>query len=87
MVSHYSTYVKVREVVVVVVVVVLGFYVPSTVKVIRRRGPDFKYHPEDWRSQGSNVYKASSLTTTSRRLLDREVFLFDVILLLGTNTA
>ena len=56
-----------------VVVVVLGFYVPATAKVIRRRDLGLKYHPKDWRSPGSNsrpmVYKASNLTTTPRRLL------------------
>ena len=57
----------------VVVVVVLGFYVPPTAKVIRRRDLGLKSHPKDWRSPGSIsrhlVYKASSLTTTPRRLL------------------
>ena len=61
----------------VVVVVVLEFYVPPTAKVIRRRDLGLKSHPEDWRSPGSNsrslVYKASSLTTTPRRLLMPEV--------------
>ena len=51
----------------------LGFYVLPTAKVIRRRDLGFKSHPKDWRSPGSNsrplVYKASSLTTTPRRLL------------------
>ena len=55
------------------VVVALGFYVPPTAKVIRRRDLGLKSHPKDWRSLGSNslplVYKASSLTTTPRRLL------------------
>ena len=37
-----------------VVVVVLGFYVPPTAKVIRRRDLSLKYHPKDWRSPGSN---------------------------------
>ena len=36
-------------------VVVLGFYVPPTAKVIRRRGLGLKYHPKDWRSPGSNL--------------------------------
>ena len=39
--------------VVVVVVVVLGFYVPPTAKVIRRRDLGLKSHPKDWRSPGS----------------------------------
>ena len=56
-----------------IVVVGLGFYVPPTAKVIRRRDLGLKSHPKDWRSPGSNsrllVYKASSLTTTPRRLL------------------
>ena len=55
----------------------VGFYVPPTAKVIRRRGLGLKSHPKDWRSPGSNsrplVYKASSLTTTPRRLLPRRV--------------
>ena len=55
------------------VVVVLGFYVPPTAKVIRRRDLGLKSHPKDWRSPGSNsgphVYKAGSLTARSRRLL------------------
>ena len=64
---------------VVVVVVVLGFYVPPTAKVIRRRDLGLESHPKasDWRSSGSNsrplVYKASSLTATPRRLLDDQV--------------
>ena len=53
----------------------LGFYVPPTAKVIRRRDLGLKSHPKDWRSPGSNsrplVYKASSFTTTPRRLLGR----------------
>ena len=57
----------------VVVVVVLGFYVPPTAKVIRRRDLDLESLPKDWRNSGSNsrplVYKASSLTTTPQRLL------------------
>ena len=57
----------------VVVVVVLGFYVPPTAKVIRRRDLGLKSHPKDWRSPGSNsgplVYKAGSLTARPRRLL------------------
>ena len=57
----------------IVVVIVLWFYVPSTAKVIQRRDLGLKSHPKDWRSPGSNsgplVYKASSLTTTPRRLL------------------
>ena len=56
-----------------VAVVVLGFYVPPTAKVIRRRDLGLKSHPNDWRSLGSNtrllVYKASSFTTTPRRLV------------------
>ena len=56
-----------------VVVVVLGLYVPPTAKVIRRRELGLNSHPQDWRSPESNsrsmVYKASSLTTTPRRLL------------------
>ena len=55
------------------VVVVLGFYVPPTAKVIRRRDLGLKSHPKDWRSPGSNsgslVYKAGSLTARPRRLL------------------
>ena len=35
-------------------IVVLGFYVPPTAKVIRRRDLDLKSHPKDTRSQGSN---------------------------------
>ena len=57
----------------VVVVVVLGFYVPPTAKVIRRRGLGLKSHPKDRRSPGSNsrplVYKAGSLTARPQRLL------------------
>ena len=57
-----------------IVVVVLGFYVPPTAKVIRRRDLGLKSHPKDWRSPGSNsrplVYKAGSLTARPRRLLD-----------------
>ena len=58
----------------IIVVVVLGFYVPPTAKVIRRRDLGLKSHPKDLRSPRSNtrplVYKAISLTTTPRRLLD-----------------
>ena len=58
-----------------IVVVVLGFYVPPTAKVILRRDIGLKSHPKDCRSLGSNsrllLYKASSLTTTPRRLLSR----------------
>ena len=58
------------------VVVVLGFYVPPTAKVIRRRNLGFKSHPKDWIGPGSNsrslVYKASGLNTTPRLLLGRE---------------
>ena len=32
----------------------IGFYVPPTAKVIRRRDLDLKSHPKDWRSPGSN---------------------------------
>ena len=32
-----------------VVVVVLGFYVPPTAEVIRRRDLGLKSHPKDWR--------------------------------------
>ena len=50
----------------------LGFYVPPTAKVIRRRDLGLKSHPKDWRSPGSNsgplVYKAGSLTALPRRL-------------------
>ena len=57
-----------------IVVVVLGFYVPRTAKVIRRRDLDLKSHPKDLRSPGLNSqplgYKESSLTITPRRLLD-----------------
>ena len=64
---------QLMELIKVVVVVVLWFYVPPTAKVIRRRDLGLKSHPKDWRSPGSNsrplVYKASSLTTTPRRLL------------------
>ena len=56
------------------ITVVLGFDVPPTAKVIQKRDLGLKSHPKDWRSPGSNsrplVYKASSLTTTPRRLLD-----------------
>ena len=38
----------------IVVVVVLGFYVPPTAKVIRRRDLGLKSHPKDWRSPGLN---------------------------------
>ena len=55
-----------------IVVVVLGFYVPPTAKVIRRRDLGLKSHPKDWRSPGSNsrplVYKAGSLTARPQRL-------------------
>ena len=34
-------------------VVVLGFYVPPTAKVIRRRDLGLKSHLKDWRSPGS----------------------------------
>ena len=58
-------------------VVVLGFYVPPTAKVIRRRDLGLKSHPKDWRSPGSNsrplVYKAGGLTFTPRRLLLAEL--------------
>ena len=51
----------------------LGFYVPPTAKVIRRRDLGLKSYPKDWRSPGSNsgplVYKAGSLTARPRRLL------------------
>ena len=51
----------------------LGFYVPPTAKVIRRRDLGLKSHPIDWRSPGSNsrplVYKAGGLTTIPWRLL------------------
>ena len=53
-------------------IVVLGFYVPPTAKVIRRRDLGLKSHSKDWRSPGSNsgplVYKAGSLTARPRRL-------------------
>ena len=56
--------------------VLIGFYVPPTAMVIRRRDLGLKSLPKDWRSPGSNsrplVYKASSLTTTPRRLLSTE---------------
>ena len=59
------------------VVVVLGFYVPPTAKVIRRRDLGLKSHPKDWRSPGSHsgplVYKAGSLTARPRRLLTGKV--------------
>ena len=59
------------------IVVVLGFYVPPTAEVIRRRDLGLKSHPKDWRSPGSNsrplVYKAGGLTTTPRRLLSEIV--------------
>ena len=55
------------------IVVVLGFYVPPTAKVIRRRYLGLKSHPKDWRSPGSIsgplVYKAGSLTARPLRLL------------------
>ena len=58
------------------VVVVLGFYVPPTAKVIRRRDLGLKSHPKDWRSPESNsgplVYKAGSLTARPRRLLEKK---------------
>ena len=51
----------------------LGFYVPPTAKVIRRRDLGLKSHPRDCRSPGSNsgplVYKAGFLTARPRRLL------------------
>ena len=57
------------------IVVLLVFYVPPTAKVIWRRDLGLKSHPKDWRMPGSNsrplVYKASSLTTTPRRLLTK----------------
>ena len=60
-------------------VVVLGFNVPPTAKVIRRRDLGLKSHPKDWRSPGLNsrplVYKAGSLTARPRRLL-----LFDCVI-------
>ena len=60
-----------------VIAVVLGFYVPPTVKVIRRRDLGLKSHSKDWRSPGSNsgplVYKAGSLTARPRRLLAHDV--------------
>ena len=60
-------------VVVVATAVVIGFNVPSTAKVIRRRDPGFKSHPKDWRCPGSSllplVYKTSSFTNTPRRFL------------------
>ena len=69
----------------VVVVVVLGFYVPPTAKVIRRRDLGLKSHPKDWRSPGSNsgplVYKAGSLTARPQRLL----FLHGCMLLVQPN--
>ena len=56
----------------IVVVVVLGFYVPPTAKVIRRRDLGLKSHPKDQRSPGSNsgplVYKAGGSTTTPLHL-------------------
>ena len=52
---------------------VLGFYVSPTAMVKRRRDLGLKSHPKDGRSPGSNSRpldkKASSLTTTQRRLL------------------
>ena len=33
-------------------VVVLGFYVPATAKVIRRRGLGLKSHPKDYTTKG-----------------------------------
>ena len=33
-----------------VLVVVLGFYIPPTAKVIRRRDLGLKSYPKDWRS-------------------------------------
>ena len=51
----------------------LGFYVPPTAKVKRRRDLALKSYQNDWRSPGSNsrylVNKACSLTTTPRRRL------------------
>ena len=47
--------------------VMLGFYVPPTTKVMRRRDLGLKSHPKDRKSPGSNsrpqVYKASDYTT------------------------
>ena len=64
------------------VFVVLGFYVPTTAKVIRRRDLGLKSHPKDWRSPGSNsrhlVYKASSVTTTPLRLLSGKVGVLEI---------
>ena len=55
------------------VVVVFVLNVPSTAKVIWRRGHGLKTHPTDWWSQESNlrplVYKASSLSSTPQQLL------------------
>ena len=65
------------------IVVVLGFYVPPTPKVIRRRDLGLKSHPKDWRSPGSNsrplVYKAGNLTSRPQRLLitDSKNYYFD----------
>ena len=55
----------------------LGFYVSPTAKVIRRRDLGLKSQPKDWRSPGSNSrlldWKASNLTTTLLRLLNKDV--------------
>ena len=54
-------------------VVVLVFEVPSTDKVIWRRGHGLKSHPTDWKSLESNlrplVYKGSDLSTTPQQPL------------------
>ena len=52
--NGYYLKLALNSVVVPMVVVVLGFYVPPTAKVIRRRDLGFKSHPKDWRSPGSN---------------------------------
>ena len=38
----------------IVVVVMLGLYVPTTAKIIRRRDLGLKSYQKDWRSPGSN---------------------------------
>ena len=62
-------------------IVVLVFNVPPTAKVIWRRGHGLKSHPTDWRSRESNlrplVYKASGLSTTPQRLLQKQYVWID----------
>ena len=55
----------------ILVVVVLGFYLPPTAKVIPRQDLGLKSNLKDSRPL---VYKASSLTTTPRRLLIEDIY-------------